>query len=212
MLGMLIDAHTAGRLQFFGDYQHLADARAFRAYLGPLWTTDWFVYAKRPFAGPEQVLAYLSRYTHRVAISNSRLVSADASGVTFTLQGLPDRGPRAVQDHDTGAGRVHSPLPHARPAQGLPPHPPLRPTREWHWHPRREPRPRSRAHRCGGPSQCAAAATRDGTCQDTTLSEQLDHPCPHCGSRMQIIETFEPGHRPRHRPSEPVVVIGMNTS
>ena len=52
-----------------GDYQHLADARAFRAYLGPLWTTDWFVYAKRPFAGPEQVLAYLSRYTHRVAIS-----------------------------------------------------------------------------------------------------------------------------------------------
>jgi hypothetical protein len=52
----------------------------------------------------------------------------------------------------------------------------------------------------------------DGTCQDTTLSEQLDHPCPHCGSRMQIIETFEPGHRPRHRPSEPVVVIGMNTS
>jgi Putative transposase len=52
----------------------------------------------------------------------------------------------------------------------------------------------------------------DGTCQDTTLSEQLDHPCPHCGSRMQIIETFEPGHRPRHRPSAPVVVIGMNTS
>jgi hypothetical protein len=58
MLGMLIDAHAAGRLQFFGNYQHLADRQAFRAYLGPLWKTDWFVYAKRPFAGPEQVLAY----------------------------------------------------------------------------------------------------------------------------------------------------------
>ena len=61
-----------------GDYHHLADTAAFKAYLGPLWKTDWFVYAKPPFAGPEQVLAYLSRYTHRVAISNSRLISADA--------------------------------------------------------------------------------------------------------------------------------------
>jgi hypothetical protein len=76
MLGMLIDAHAAGRLQFFGDYQHLADRRAFKAHLAPHWETDWFVYAKRPFAGPEQVLAYLSRYTHRVAISNSRLIAA----------------------------------------------------------------------------------------------------------------------------------------
>jgi hypothetical protein len=83
MLGMLSKAHAGGRLQFFGDYERLADTAAFKAYLAPLWKTDWFVYAKRPFAGPEQVLAYLSRYTHRVAISNSRLISADASGVTF---------------------------------------------------------------------------------------------------------------------------------
>ena len=86
MLGMLLDAHAAGHLQFFGEYQHLADKRAFKAYLAPLWATDWFVYAKRPFAGPEQVLAYLSGYTHRVAISNSRLISADQSGVTFTYK------------------------------------------------------------------------------------------------------------------------------
>ena len=72
MLGMLSKAHAAGRLEFFGDYQRLADTAAFKAYLGPLCKTDWFVYAKRPFAGPEQVLAYLSRYTHRVAISDSR--------------------------------------------------------------------------------------------------------------------------------------------
>src|SRR5262249_13324556 len=88
MLGMLIDAHAAGRLKFFGKYQHLADSRAFRAYIDPLWTTDWFVYAKRPFAGPEQVLAYLSRYTHRVAISSSRFLSADDSGVTFRYKDL----------------------------------------------------------------------------------------------------------------------------
>jgi hypothetical protein len=52
----------------------------------------------------------------------------------------------------------------------------------------------------------------DPTCEDTALSEEHDHPCPHCGSRMVIIETFEAGHRPCHRPSAPLIVIGMNTS
>jgi Putative transposase len=83
MLEMLVAAHDAGRLQFFGDHAHLADKAAFKAYLAPLHRIKWFVYCKRPFAGPEQVLAYLSRYTHRVAISNSRLIAADTTGVTF---------------------------------------------------------------------------------------------------------------------------------
>jgi hypothetical protein len=83
MLEMLLAAHDAGRLQFFGDHAHLADKTAFKAYLAPLHRTKWFVYSKWPFAGPEQVLAYLSRYTHRVAICNSRLIAADATGVTF---------------------------------------------------------------------------------------------------------------------------------
>src|SRR5436190_9587462 len=83
MLAMLKAAHEAGRLQFFGNYARLADRRAFKAWLEPLYDTKWHVYAKRPFAGPEQVLAYLARYTHRVAISNSRLISADQTGVTF---------------------------------------------------------------------------------------------------------------------------------
>src|SRR5262245_26411833 len=52
----------------------------------------------------------------------------------------------------------------------------------------------------------------DATCEDTTLSEQHDHLCPHCRSRMLIIETFEPGQRPRHRPSAPLIIIEMNTS
>jgi len=75
--------HQAGKLQFFGEHAALADARAFKAWLAPLRQCEWVVYAKRPFAGPQAVLAYLSRYTHRVAISNSRLIALDERGVTF---------------------------------------------------------------------------------------------------------------------------------
>ncbi len=82
-LEKLSAAHHAGRLQFFGEHQALADARDFTRYLSPLRNIDWVVYAKRPFAGPAAVLAYLSRYTHRVAISNSRLIACDERGVTF---------------------------------------------------------------------------------------------------------------------------------
>jgi hypothetical protein len=82
-LEQLSTAHNAGRLQFFGTLQHLADPKDFANHLAPLRQIDWIVYAKRPFAGPEAVLAYLSRYTHRVAISNSRLIACDEHGVTF---------------------------------------------------------------------------------------------------------------------------------
>src|SRR5438132_3867376 len=74
MLTKLAAAHAAGKLQFFGAHAHLADAKAFAAFLASLRKTRWFVYAKSPFAGPKTVLAYLSRYTHRVAISNRRLL------------------------------------------------------------------------------------------------------------------------------------------
>jgi len=79
----LEQAHRARRLQFFGEHATLADSRAFARWLAPLRQCEWVVYAKRPFAGPEAVLAYLSRYTHRVAIANSRLVAMDEHGVTF---------------------------------------------------------------------------------------------------------------------------------
>ena len=78
-LAEFVAAHDTGRLQFFGDYAHRAERRAFRAYLTPLRRAEWIVYSKRPFGGPEAVLAYLSRYMHRVAISNSRLI-----GITNT--------------------------------------------------------------------------------------------------------------------------------
>jgi hypothetical protein len=79
----LQQAHRSGQLQFFGDYAALADATVFAEWLQPLRQCEWVVYAKRPFAGPAAVLAYLSRYTHRVAISNQRLLSLDDRGVTF---------------------------------------------------------------------------------------------------------------------------------
>ncbi len=82
-LDKLSAAHLAGQLQFFGAHQNLADSQDFAHYLAPLRQIDWVVYAKRPFAGPEAVLAYLSRYTHRVAIANSRLLACDERGVTF---------------------------------------------------------------------------------------------------------------------------------
>jgi Putative transposase/Transposase zinc-binding domain len=75
--------HEAGRLTFFGDLVPLADKRVFDAALAPLRRSEWVVYAKRPFAGPQAVLAYLSRYTHRVAISNSRLIALDDKAATF---------------------------------------------------------------------------------------------------------------------------------
>src|SRR4051794_1806369 len=83
LLERLLAAHQTGQLKFFGNYAALVDPQAFAAYLAPLRRAEWVVYAKRPFGGPEAVLAYLSRYTHRVAIANSRLIACDRTGVTF---------------------------------------------------------------------------------------------------------------------------------
>jgi predicted RNA-binding Zn-ribbon protein involved in translation (DUF1610 family) len=85
-------ARHAGRLRFFGEFAHLADSVAFAEWLAPLKACEWVVYAKRPFGGPEAVLAYLSRYTHRVAISNQRLVALDERGVTFRWKDYRAKG------------------------------------------------------------------------------------------------------------------------
>jgi len=91
-LEALSQAHAAGQLQFFGEYVNLTDTSAFADWLAPLKKCDWVVYAKRPFAGPEAVLAYLSRYTHRVAIANSRLMALDEHGVTFRWKDYRAKG------------------------------------------------------------------------------------------------------------------------
>lgn len=82
-LEQLMATYEQGNLQFFGEHQDLKDERVFKEWLRPLRQVEWVVYSKKPFAGPETVLAYLSRYTHRVAIANSRLLSLDEQGVTF---------------------------------------------------------------------------------------------------------------------------------
>jgi hypothetical protein len=145
-LEKLIAAHEAGRLKFFGCHAALEDTQAFAAYLAPLRRTEWVVYAKRPLGTPQAVLAYLSRYTHRVAIANSRLIACDRSGVTF-------RWKRAPEGHDTRHRRVYPPLPDPRPAERLPPHPPLRPARQRH---------ARRQHRPSAPSARRACGTARG--------------------------------------------------
>jgi Putative transposase/Transposase zinc-binding domain len=91
-LDELQQLHRLGKLRFFGEHEALADGQAFKAWLQPMRKCEWVVYAKRPFAGPEAVLAYLSRYTHRVAISNSRLLALDERGVTFRWKDYRAKG------------------------------------------------------------------------------------------------------------------------
>jgi hypothetical protein len=91
-LEKLTTAFEAGHLEFFGDHAALAEPTAFKAYLDPLRQTEWVVYSKRPFGGPDAVLAYLSRYTHRVAISNSRLIAFDGERVSFRWKDYRAKG------------------------------------------------------------------------------------------------------------------------
>jgi len=100
----LAKAHRAGQLQFFGEFTQLADATAFADWLAPMRKCEWVVYAKRPFAGPAAVLAYLSRYTHRVAISNRRLVALNERGVTFRWKDYRAKGRTRNKTMTLGAG------------------------------------------------------------------------------------------------------------
>jgi hypothetical protein len=93
MLEKLAKAHAAAKLHFFNEHTALSERPAFTAFLRPLRRLNWVVYAKKPFAGPEPVLRYMARYTHRVAISNRRLVSADDSGVAFRCKDYRLDGP-----------------------------------------------------------------------------------------------------------------------
>ena len=130
MLEKLLAAHAAGRLQFFGSHAHLADAKAFAAFLAPLSKKRWFVYAKRPFAGPEgrarlSVALHPPRRHLEPPPDRGRRAQRHVQG-----QGLPDRRPRPLHDDDARRRRVHPPLPHPRAAQRLPSHPPLRLVRQ----------------------------------------------------------------------------------
>ena len=121
--------HAVGELQFFTDLATLKDAHEFRAYLAPLRTTEWVVYAKKPFAGPKQVLAYLARYTHRVAIANSRLLDLDQIHVSFRWKDYRESGCHKSKVMRLDVGEFMA-FPAPRAAERFPPHSPLRPLRQ----------------------------------------------------------------------------------
>jgi Putative transposase/Transposase zinc-binding domain len=197
VLEQLTTAHEAGRLHFFGDHAPLAEHPAFAAYLAPLRTIEWVVYAKRPFAGPEAVLAYLSRYTHRVAIANSRLIACDDTGVTFRWKDYRAKG-RERQKVMTLANDefIRRFLIHVLPS-GF--------HRIRHYGlcangGRAENFARVR-DLLGAPAQQDKPGDADASADEPPTSLP---PCPCCGGRMIIIETFARGSTPRTRPPSPI--------
>lgn len=192
-LERLAAAHEAGQLQFFGKHLSLLDHDHFTAFLAPLRKRDWVVYAKRPFAGPEAVLAYLARYTHRVAIANSRLVAFDDKAVTFKWKDYRAKGRtrhklmtlapsefiRRFLIHVLPSGfhriRHYGLFANAARAENLA-------------------RARELLDLPAPPDEAGPAIGAD---QPSSLAQ----PCPCCGGPMIVIETFEPGHAPRAPPN-----------
>jgi hypothetical protein len=198
-LEKLIAVHKAGHLKFFGGHVALADTKAFAAYLAPLRRAEWVVYAKRPFGGPQAVLAYLSRYTHRVAIANSRLIACDRTGITFRWKDYRAEG-RDRQKVMTlaTADFIRRFLIHVLPhgfhrirhygllASG------------------------TRADNIARARQLIKVPAAQPEAGDDSRADdaELSRPCPCCGGRMVIIETFQRGEAPRYRPA----VVRIDTS
>ena len=189
----LIVLHGSGKLAFFGEMTGLIDARAFAAWLAPLRKTEWVVYTKPPFGGPEAVLAYLSRYTHRVAISNSRLVSADAETVAFRWKDYriknKNRDRRKVM-HLATPEFIRRFLIHVLP-DGF--------HRIRHYGflagPGRKGRIETIRRLLGAERRPDAEPDEAETPRTLTLRE----PCPDCGGPMRILEIFKRGQRPLTR-------------
>jgi hypothetical protein len=196
-LAGLVEAHAAGRLAFFGDLDGLRDRRTFAAHLAPLRRKNWFVYAKPPFAGPEAVLAYLARYTHRVAIANSRLLRLDESGVTFRYKDYRRDQRARYRTMTLAPGEfIRRFLLHVLP-------------KGFH---------RIRHYGLLASAGCKANIARarelicvpappdppaedDNSDQATGTAANYRPPCPCCGGRMVIVESFERGAAPRGPPS-----------
>jgi hypothetical protein len=200
-LEKLVAAHQAGGLSFFGDHAHLVDAQSFAAYLAPLRKTEWVVYSKRPFGGPKAVLAYLSRYTHRVAIANSRLIACDRHGVTFKWKDYRIEGHDRYKQMTLATDEfIRRFLIHVLP-KGL---------------------HRIRHYGLFAKSTCAdniarvrqlLAVAKPEEDRPTSAADDPGKPtCPCCGGRMIIIEVFERGATPRHRPTAPASAIRIDTS
>jgi Putative transposase len=121
-LDYLHAAFAEGRLQFQGSLHALAEPQAFAEHLRSTQHVEWVVYAKAPFAGPQQVLDYVGRYTHRVAIANQRLLDIDDDQVSFRYKDYRADNERAQKNHDASRHGIHPSLPPARAPVGFPPH------------------------------------------------------------------------------------------
>jgi hypothetical protein len=186
-LTRLIQLHDAGRLAFFGSLASLTDRQSFLDHLAPARKARWVVYAKPPFAGPRAVLAYLSRYTHRVAISNRRLLGFDESGVTFRYKDYRRDAPERQQVMTLATDEfIRRFLLHVLP-RGF--------------------------HRIRHYGLLAGASRKDNLAQarrlldapppaDDAPEEAVDihPPCPCCGGRMVVIEAFARWCQPRAPP------------
>ena len=194
-LAALADAHAEGRLAFFGEIEGLRRRQAFAAHLAPIKKKNWFVYAKPPFFGPEAVLAYLARYTHRVAIANSRLVALDERDVTFRYKDYRRNGQARHRTMTLAADEfIRRFLLHVLP-KGF--------------------------HRIGHYGLLASAGCKANIARareliaapmpavdppgahDAEPDAATDHrpPCPCCGGRMILVEAFGRGGAPRGPPS-----------
>jgi hypothetical protein len=206
VLEKLAAAHAAGALEFFGKHAMLSNAPAFAAYLAPLHNREWVVYTKRPFGGPAEVLRYLARYTHRVAISNRRLVALNDKAVTFKWKDYRREGREryAVMTLDTHEF-IRRFLMHVLP-QGF--------HRIRYYGLLTSP---TRAKNIARIRELLAVPLIpvDAIKAATTNPEEPkapEHPCPCCGGCMRIIETFLPGQQPKHRPTPLPPKIRIDTS
>src|SRR5216684_1481676 len=194
MLAMLMHAHDAGELKFFNTHAGLADKRTFKRFISPLRRIKWVVHCKAPFAGPEQVLRYLSRYTHRVAISNRRLVAANDDAIAFRWKDYRINGPgrwktMRLHPHEFIRRFLLHVLPkgfHRIRHYGL-----FAPT--------------NRAESIAKARALLNVAPPAGDPQEqpdiaTDTPRVLPCPCPRCGGRMIVIEVFARGCEPRWRP------------
>jgi hypothetical protein len=202
-LAMLLATHKAGRLQFFGNHAVLASTPAFAAYLAPLRRAEWVVYSKRPFGGPQAVLAYLSRYTHRVAIANSRLIACDASGVTFRWKDYRAKGRTRHKVMTLSTDEfIRRFLIHVLPT-GF--------HRIRHYGLFASAVRADNVDRARQLLAVSVARSHDATSAETRATMPFTPTCPCCGGRMIIIATFPRGSSPRHRRA-PSNLIRIDTS
>lgn len=192
-LDKLIQAHATGRLHFFGHLKHLDDQSAFQRFILPLRKLDWYLYTKPPFSSPKHVLEYLSRYTHRVAISNSRLIAYDERGVTFRYKDYRTNGRVRLKTMTLQTPEfIRRFLIHTLPKA-------LHRIRHYGLFANAR-----RAHNLEHARSLLNVGINEQVARDYHLNDHSNsplYPCPACGAPMLIIETFNHHRAPRAPPT-----------